>query len=64
MNTEKKLQIALNALERIANSKAVSCEAYVRRVDAIAVDALVTIENVNAVGVENDIIPPPTAKAA
>lgn len=42
--TEMALQIALDALNRIARCSEKDCEKYVAKVDAIAVAALVRIE--------------------
>ncbi len=44
MTDTEKLKIALAALQRIADCNEANCERYVAKVDAIAVEALVTIE--------------------
>ena len=50
------LKIAVAALERIAKLNCKSLERYVAQADAIAIDALVAIENVDDVRIVNDIV--------
>lgn len=56
--TQIRLQIALEAIRKIANLNCRCCETYVAKADGIAMDALVSIENINDVGVKDDIVPP------
>jgi hypothetical protein len=58
------LEIYRSALQRIANLNCASCERYVAEADAIAIEALVLGENVNDVGIENDVVSGSRAKAA
>ena len=50
------LKIAVAALERIAKLNCKSLERYVAQADAIAIDALVAIENVDDGRVKDDVV--------
>jgi hypothetical protein len=55
------VEIYRRALKRIVALNCVSLERYVELADAIAIDALVAGENVDDVGVENNVVPPAAA---
>jgi hypothetical protein len=58
------LEIYRRAIERIANLNCRSCERYVALVDAIAIDALVAVQNLDQTRVVNDVIARPLPRAA
>jgi hypothetical protein len=59
-----RITIYRKALERIANLNCAKCEDYVREADAIAVDALVAVDNIDEARIENDVVSTPRRDAA
>jgi hypothetical protein len=58
------LKIYERALRRIANLNCRTCEQYVAKADAIAIDALVAVENIDDVGIVNDVVARSIPRAA
>jgi hypothetical protein len=58
------VEIYRRALERIAKLNCRTCEQYVAKADAIAIDALVAGENVDDAGIENNVVASSLPRAA